>query len=215
MTWPELIERNLKWFLIVLTLLLTLVILIMLNDYNVSFSPFKLYKQPNEVVVHDTIIRSIALPAETVKVEVPKTIQSSPQKGKTKITTPKEVIETQQPSNINTGTNNGIIGNNNQVSLRRKPNLDEAFFKNLLRHIKGGFQRYNLETNHCIEIIQEWDDPHSSDVANKIQKFLKDQGFNVLDTIAPFIDKSKYETRILVGFQGECLEVAINHTDNL
>ena len=119
-TYPDIISENVKWILIALGILI--IIFICLIVFKVPFKIGNIEFGDRKTVLHDTIIKS---KTDTQYIEKsPIIIKSTPalrQPSNTEknvsVKSNDTIIAVQnQPANINTGTNNGIIGTSNSAS---------------------------------------------------------------------------------------------------
>mgnify|MGYP001258084537 CR=1 FL=1 len=144
-------------FFTFLTLLLVAVALII---FRVPFKVGNLEVGDNTKVIHDTIVKT---KTDTQFVDKPPVVlkkapQVRPTKDPTKsisVKTGDTIVTVQnQPANINTGTNNGIIGNNNDVKVNVNEiqrRLDNNSKQRLLQLINQATEE-NKNASDCIQV---------------------------------------------------------------
>lgn len=167
----------------------------------------------NKEIIHDTILQPNS---EKQYIDKPITIiKSMPysnqpiRKIESKIlplTTIKigdTIISTNYPSNINTGNNNGIIGNGNAVNVNvsEVQRILSLKTKNeLLNIIKSEFAKRNKNKNCCIQIGSLMGNNECFNYATEIFEFLKSEKFNVNEDIGVF-NRQPPVIGVLVGFE--------------
>lgn len=122
-----------------------------------------------------------------------------------------------QPSNINTGTNNGIIGNNASVNLnigevQRK--LDEPFKQDLLTLINKGFNE-NKVNDHCIIVFAQQNNQEAINFSLQIQSFLYAKALSVHNEIIQYSYSPPIKgVMVSFGFKPHMEISNGNHKDN-
>lgn len=169
---------------------------------------------PEKKVLPDTVIK---VERETVLVEKPKIITKyiEPKKEtpSTKVQKGDTIIEVKnQPANINTGTNNGIIGNENHVNLNVKEvqrQLDEPTKGQLLELIGEVVRTKNLDKNACV-MISSTANNESFNFARQIETFLKSKGYKVGGLIGTF-QQSPPIIGAEIGFENKCVSIKVGY----
>lgn len=95
-----------------------------------------------------------------------------------------EIINSNQPSNINTGINNGIIGNDNKVNVvNEKPlEFNEIDQQKLIYLINEQFKKLPIENRDCIMITTLLGNQRSFKLGQIIIDYLKRKGYKFPDS---------------------------------
>jgi hypothetical protein len=117
------------------------------------------------------------------------------------------------PANINTGVNNGIIGNNNDVKvnvneIQRK--LDEPSKQRLLELIHQTSESNKKGTTPCIRVSAVGGNSEALNFAVAIFQFLKEQKLNLQDDIGSF-QRSPIIKGVLIEPGQECISVSVGY----
>lgn len=167
---------------------------------------------PDNKVFPDTIVK---VERETILVEKPKIttkyIEHRKETPSTKVQKGDTIIEVKnQPANINTGTNNGIIGNENQVNVNVKEvqrQLDDPTKGRLMQLIDEIIKAEKLDKNACV-MISSISNNESFNFARQIEKFLKSKGYKVGGSIGTF-QRSPPVIGAEIGFENNCISVYV------
>lgn len=192
-------------FFIFLTILLIAIALII---FRVPFKVGNVEVGDNKTVLHDTILKTKTDTQYLVKspIVIKQAPQTRPTKDPTKSISVKSgdtiVTVQNQPANINTGTNNGIIGNNNDVKvnvseIQRK--LDDPSKQKLLQLINEAFENNKNITDSTIEVSALSGNNEAFNFATEIVKFLKQQNLKVANSIGQF-QRSPPIKGVAIGF---------------
>tara|TARA_R110001583_G_scaffold170982_1_gene324434 strand:+ start:60 stop:710 length:651 start_codon:yes stop_codon:yes gene_type:complete len=170
-----------KYF--VLLILFVVIIIILSKGYSIETSYFKIGKVPDTLFIE----KEVKLPADTIYKEkvVTKYVDIPEKKKTTQVKNSEtEVKVNNQPANINTGINNGILGNNNTFnSINEKPIiLNDVDKKNILLLVNEAFSKIPKESKKEIKIMAMLGNSRSIQLADLIEEFLKKEGFNVSDS---------------------------------
>ncbi|MDO7174194.1 hypothetical protein [Mariniflexile sp. AS56] len=192
-TIPDLISENPKkaLHLFIGIIIIFLVFLFMGNSLKVG----SVELNGKEKIIHDTIIKVIR---DTIIIEKPTNVTkyTKPTKKTSDIEVNDEKTEikaSNQPSNINTGTNNGILGNNNTINnLNEKPIiLIEEDKKNILLLVNDAFNEIPDKTKKEIKVLAMLGNARSIQLADLIIDFLKKEGYVVIDSGQGMWSKTK------------------------
>lgn len=207
-------------FFIFLALLLIAVLLII---FRVPFKVGNLEVGENKpLVVHDTIVKTRTVTQfidnhETLT-KAKQTIKPSKEPVKSVSVKQKDsIISVQnQPANINTGTNNGIIGNNNDVKLNvkeRQRTLNNQAKQELIYLILETIERKKI-TDSCIIISSASGSNEALTFATEILEFLKSNNLNVSNNIGQF-QRSPPVKGVEIGDSKfgdkKCVEVSVGY----
>lgn len=170
--------------------LIIIIVLLLLLKIPITYKDFEVGKI-SEMNISDT---SAASNPETLYVEVPivKTLITNTQVepnsevviSQTNIDT--SIIVRNAPANINTGTNNGIIGNNNEVKITSKApqrKLDDSNKQVLLNLIRELKISKKLPDTILIEVFVIPAHDEANILAKEILAFLKTQNINVKNEV--------------------------------
>jgi hypothetical protein len=100
-----------------------------------------------------------------------------------------DVPESKNESNINTGVNYGIIGNNNQIKLNTAPpqrSLDDKSMEQLIVLVNQELSKKPKIKDGCIQILSVGGDSEAYNLANEMLNFLKNKNLNVRNDIGQF-----------------------------
>lgn len=160
------------------------------NRYtSIKAGPFEMSKEESKIK-KDTVLK---IERETIYVKAEKAPRNyNLQKSiptQVKVTKGDTVIEVKnQPANINTGTNNGIIGNDNSVffsngGIQRK--LTEKDQIGLKEDVNKFLEKEKLDKTCFINVLAIGDN-EAQVYAKEILNSLKKQGFNVAKNIGSY-----------------------------
>lgn len=177
----DFISEHPRWILIAFIFLAALLIFVVWNGNSFSVGGIQVSSEKPESLI-DTVV---VVKRETILVEVPKTVikyrdapkpKTSVQKGNTKI----EVAG--QPSNINTGTNSGIVGNNNTINnFMDKPiALEEGDQAQLIRLVNLELRKLPRDKVRLVEVTGMVGNARSLQLAQIIYNFLTKEGYNII-----------------------------------
>jgi hypothetical protein len=200
-----------------LSLLLVAVVLIFLR---VPFKVGNVEVGDNKPVLHDTIIKT---KTDTQYIDKsPIVIKSAPVTRQTKDPTKSISVKSgdtivtvqNQPANINTGTNNGIIGNNNAVKvivneIQRK--LSEMSKQQVLQLIHQTIETKNI-ADSCIELSAMAGNNEAYVFASEIAQFLRQQNFKI-GSIGQF-QRSPVVKGVEIGadrFNKKCVTISVGY----
>jgi len=200
-----------------LTLLLVAVILIFLRV------PFKVggLEVGDKPIIHDTIVKTktdtqyIDKPPIVIK-QAPRTRPTKEPNKSISVKTGDTIVTVQnQPANINTGTNNGIIGNNNDVKvnvneMQRK--LNNLSKQRLLQLINEAFEKNKNITDSTIEVSALSGNNEAFIFATEILKFLQEQKLKVGNSIGQFQQSPPVKgVEIGIGFNRKNIAVKVGY----
>jgi hypothetical protein len=168
-------------FLVILLIAIALII------FRIPFKVGNVEVGDNKSLLRDTIVR---IRTDTLYIDKPPiVIKPAPVTRQTKDPTKSVSVKSgdtiitvqNQPANINTGVNNGIIGNNNDVKvnineIQRK--LDDPSKRQLLSLIYRTIENKNV-TDSCIAVSAMGGNNEALIFATEILQFLKQQKFKV------------------------------------
>lgn len=206
----DLISENPKkaLYIFIGIVIIFLIFLLMGNSFKVG----SLEVNGKEKIVHDTIIKVIK---DTIIIEKPKittkyikpTKKTSDIEVKDKNT---DVKVSDQPSNINTGTNNGIVGNNNTFNnITEIPiELNNNDKINLINMVNSELKKTVNEKAKKITIAGMLGNVRSLQMAKLIQEFLKSKGYDTGNGIAQFVP-SNPEKGIFIFADGEDVKINV------
>ncbi|WP_145993562.1 hypothetical protein [Tenacibaculum dicentrarchi] len=167
---------------ILLVIILFPLIFILFKGYSIETPYFKIGRVPDTLFIE----KKIKIPADTIYkekivtkyIEVPKKDKSIKVKN-----LETEVLVNNKPANINTGTNNGILGNNNTINnINEKPiKLNELDKKNILLVVNSTFDEIPNRIKKEIKITAMLGNARSIQLAELIEEFLKKKGFTISD----------------------------------
>lgn len=172
------------------TVLLLVGVIVFLIIKGNSFKIGSIEVNSVEKIRRDTVM---LIERETIWVEKPKVITKySDQKVEGSATTVKRgdtIIEAKnQPANINTGVNHGVIGNENTFNVNIKEVqrvLDEPSKRKLIQLIEEIIESNNLNRDTRIQ-ISSISNNESFNFARQIEQFLKSEGYNISSAIGAF-----------------------------
>ncbi len=178
-------------FFIFLAVLLFAVALII---FGIPFKVGSVEVGEKKSILHDTTVKT---KTDTQYIEkspisikpIPTTTQTKNPAKKISVKMGDTIVTVQnQPANINTGTNNGIIGNNNEVRVNvndKGRNLDDPFKEKLLEMIDHTFKENN-KFNPCVKVYSVQGNPESLNLANQIQLFLQEKKLDVFNQVIQY-----------------------------
>ncbi|MFD0991010.1 hypothetical protein ACFQ1R_12955 [Mariniflexile jejuense] len=168
---------KIKYF--ILAALFILIIIILSKGYSIETQYFKIGKVPDTLFIE----KKVVIPADTVYKEriVTKYVEIPKIEKTTKVKNSDTEIEvTNQPSNINTGTNNGILGNNNTFNniTERPIELNNNDKINLINGVNSELKKTTNEKAKKIIVDGMLGNARSLQMATLIQEFLKSKGYD-------------------------------------
>lgn len=198
---------------ILITTLLLIFVIIIFRGYSIDTPYFKLGKVPDTLFIEKpmTVVPETIYQEKMIDPEKPKLVSIERTNAKTKLKQGDTIIEvTNQPANINTGVNHGIIGNDNQVNVNVKEvqrQLDEPLKARLLHLVNEKIKVKNLNKNVCVQISSIANN-ESFNFAKQIERFLKSQGYNTTGAIGTF-QRSPPIVGAEVGFEQNCVSINV------
>lgn len=180
-TFFDLIGEHPKKFFFIFLFILGVAILLII--FRIPFKVGNVEVGKDTIVKHDTVVIVQNQVQDKSSIHTP--IKLS---GRNSNTTEKLIVkkgDTQisvqnQPANINTGTNNGIIGNDNKINISKTLPVefnekDKSIFYDLLQS-----QLLKLTNKqNCITLTTVLGNERSNDLGKQILNFLKSRGFNL------------------------------------
>jgi hypothetical protein len=176
------------------TFLGIIVIVIVLMFLRIPFKIGNVEFGNEESAIHDTIINTktekeyIVNNPISVKTEPPKNLKKVNGK-KISVNSGDTIVSVEnQPANINTGTNNGIIGNNNDVKInvkQRQRMLNTLFSNKIVQAINETIEKNNV-SDFFIDVAGLAGNNESLIFATEIFQFLKRQNYKVTDRVGQF-----------------------------
>lgn len=177
----DVIAEHPKWTFYIFLILVTLIMLLAFLSVPIKIGNFEIGQ--NKSVIHDTIVKTKIDTQFIEKKSVLKrpNFNSNKLQKETSNNSENTVVNTpNQPTNINTGTNNGIVGNNgtinnNGIQPRKISEQDFERFKNNFpdKTIQINFRIYGMA------------DAEIYNVKKQLITLLKSNGYNKIDE--PFI----------------------------
>ena len=158
----------------------------------------------------DTLIQ---VKSETIVVEKPIILPPTSLFKKGKKTSVKSgdtsIVVDSQPANINTGSNNGVIGNNNTVNINStdKIELKDGDKKQLIILLNQELNKLSKDKIRCIEVTAMLGNARSTKLAQLILEYLKSEKYKVGNGINQAVYSNPPEG-VEIGINGDC--VAIN-----
>lgn len=198
-------------FLIVLTLIL------LFRGYSIETPYFKVGRIPDTLFIEkmielppDTIYKEKIVTIEKPKI-VTKYIEAKKEEVNTKVQKGDTIIEVKnQPANINAGTNNGIIGNENTVNIdvdKVQRKLDEVTKMQLVQMINIVIKEKKLDPNHCVQ-ISSISDTEAFNFAKELESFLNSKQYNLIGGLGTF-QRSPPIIGVGIGFDNDCIAVQV------
>jgi hypothetical protein len=169
---------------ILIGFLLIVVLIILFRGYSIETEYFKIGRTPDTLYVE----KEILLPPDTIfenKI-ITKYVETQKKDKTINVKKGDTIIEVNdQPANINTGSNSGVIGNNNTInSFGDKPiKLNESKKIELIRLINIELKELPKSKLAKINITGTLGNARSIKLAELIHKFLKEQGYNTGEDI--------------------------------
>lgn len=207
----DLIAENIKPVVIAIGSICLLFFILIICGYPVKVGPLEF--NINELTKTDTFI---VQEVDTLYIEDPnfrvKKNDPVPRRKDqtTKITRGDTIIEvSNQPVNINTGNNTGIIGNDNTVNVELKNvqrNLNDSSKKELIELIHG-VMKSNNKDDKCTILVSSISDSEAMHFASEILSFLKSSGYNA-QGIGSF-QQFPQVIGVSVGFQFDRITVKV------
>lgn len=211
------LSRKWMWIGVGLIVILFLAVLFLLFNSNrgvkVSTSgveispPVNTQKDTVTPSVQPTIKERVVYRSVVNEQQRPKTI--SVKTGDTSV-----VVEG-QPAIVNTGTNNGIMGNNNSVTVNPKPTLNADEKRQLIAYVDKKLKEYEKDKTTCIYVIAPVNSPNpeTKSFAYDIERFLLANGYNVkrwpaLQYARKMFTKTTIDFYCEKGF-GECCTIEV------
>ncbi|MEC3907228.1 hypothetical protein VOI54_09355 [Tamlana sp. 2201CG12-4] len=167
---------KLKYFILIIISIV--IIIILFKGYSIETKYFKIGKVPDTLYIE----KETKTPPDTVyKEKIVTKYITAPQKKTTKIKkTGVEVDLGNQPANVNTGTNNGVIGNNNTINnLNEKPViLNDSDKKILINLVEKELKKVSNKEKKNISVEAASTGTRTIKLAHLIRKFLNSKGYN-------------------------------------
>lgn len=125
-----------------------------------------------------------------------------------------KIVVENQATNINTGQNDGVIGNNNSnIVINPKPKLTDYEKKQMIVDINQKFKLHGLDfRTGCIDVIVPVNNsnPDTNFYAQDIERYLMEQGYNVQNTIGVYHGETNYKSKITLDYDGaSCIHVIV------
>ncbi|MFI0430617.1 hypothetical protein [Mariniflexile sp. HMF6888] len=196
---------KIKYF--VLAALFIIIIIILSKGYSIETSYFKIGKVPDTLYLE----KEIKIPSDTIYkervvtkyVEIPKKDKSTSVKN-----SETEIQVNNQPANINTGNNSGILGNNNTVNVNEKPLvLNDVDKQQLITFLEQIIKKNSLKPDVCIEISGLGSDSRSFQMAGIILDFLKSKKYNADGISQKWYNKPMKGIEII--YKEKCIEINV------
>lgn len=168
---------KLKYF--VLLALFIVIIIILSKGYSIETSFFKIGKVPDTLFIE----KEVKIPSDTVyKERVITKYVEVPQKKSTVVKIPKtDVTVNEKPANINTGTNNGILGNNNTVNNFKEPDiiLSQKDKNDLIKLIESEFEKITNKETKRVSVSTIPGSNKAMKICLQINSFLEKSGYKI------------------------------------
>ena len=128
----------------------------------------------------------------------------------TKIKQEATSVEVKTPSNINTGTNNGVIGNNNNFFAKgAQRQLTKSGKAQLIRSIDEALASKKKDKTSCI-YIASISDTEAYNYAKEIEIFLIQMGYKPKGKIGSFRQSPPIEG-LDIGFFRNCVQIKVGY----
>ncbi len=173
-----------KWFYIgIATILIVIIFLafaLIKGNYKVKFSTDGAEFTPLSIEKDST-----AQESRTIQKPEPSSVDASKATTKRKATVKSgdtTITVEDQPAIINMGQNNGVMGNNNNITVQTnvpQRHLNDAVKPKLLSLVDQVFKQNNKNSDYCIQVSTANRTPESEKYAVEVSEFLKANSYNV------------------------------------
>ena len=210
------LSRKLVWIVcsVMVILILTVLFLVSNSDRGMKVStsgieitaPINNQKATTIPPVQPTVKERVVYRERPVVTSQPVAKSTTVRTGDTSIT-----VEG-QPAIINTGTNNGVMGNNNNVTFNPKPTMSDKQKLDLVIKINEELKRVGKNKTACIDIIVPTNvpNPDAKFLAMDMEKFLKGNGYNIVHNVSTINTPSPYNGIFFDFKEGDaCNEITI------
>lgn len=184
-TFFDLISEHPKKVFVIFIIILIIIIILKIP---VRWGELQVNSEPK--IIYDTIVKEVRK-TDTIRVTDYKPTISKKKKAEISVEDSTSKISVQnQPANINTGTNNGIIGNNNNLNVKvdekqRKLSVEsKKKLIDLISQIRE--QRKDVITENIIEVSSVSGSREAFLFATEIIDYLKSINYNVGKSVGQF-----------------------------
>jgi predicted AlkP superfamily phosphohydrolase/phosphomutase len=194
--------------LFIFSVIIGLLVFFIIRGNSLKIGNVEIGSKPNST---DTLIQ---VKPETIVVEKPVILPSNSSIKKMEKTSVKSgdtsILVNNQPANINTGSNSGIIGNNNTINVgqEKKIELKADDKKNLIVLLNKELEKLPKEKNKRVEVTAILGNERSTELAQLIFEYLKNEKYNVNVGInhAVFINAPK---GVEIGIKEDYVEIIV------
>lgn len=201
------LDKN-KYILIAFILIVILIILF--RGYSIETPYFSIGKVPDTLFVE----KEVQLPQDTIFEEkiVTKYVEAPKKEKSTNVKNGETEIEVKdQPANINTGSNSGIIGNNNTVNnFGEQPiGLNEADKRELIKLVNIELRKLPKNVVPKISVVGTTGNKRSMELAKLIWEYLKSEGYHLEGSVSSAMFFGDNLEGVKIHSTGELVEVNV------
>lgn len=194
---------------ILLILILFSLIFILFKGYSIETPYFKIGKVPDTLFIE----KEVKIPSDTIYKEriVTKYVETPKKVNSTKVKKANtEILVNDQPANINSGTNSGIIGNNNTINNLKEPDiaLSEKLKKDIIALIEIESKKITAKEKNKISIGSMAGSNKAMKLSIKIKDFLEKSGY-IVNGIGMQVSSST-EQGIFIDTRGDEVHISVN-----
>ncbi len=212
-TFFDFIAEHPKWTFF--TFLFVVFVLACLVIFGIHFKFGNLEVDNKKNVLHDTIIKK---KTDTQYIDKsPIIIKSTPTIRQPKITEKSVSVKSNDtiitvqnhPANINTGTNNGIIGNNNNVKVEEKQRTLSEIDKAKILFEINTLKSANKSKTNCLKFAITANNKEAYLYGSEMAVFLQSKGFEISEISQAFFAPPVFGAEMRLNEEKNCIDIFI------